>query len=321
MTPEALLQEIKSNSSSTPGEKSRGNLVLVDGTLPNPTQKDSGAKSPQEGFLQEHLPGAVFLDLDGISDADFAPGVGHNLPTDEVFTRTMKELGVSPDSQIVTYDQAGMFSAPRAWFTFKAFGVPNVRVLAGGLPAWKRLGFPTESGPAKKINPNHDDTGSTSTGFTKVAGRQWGLEDMRANVGKEERDRVQVVDARSAGRFKGEEPEPRAGSRGGHIPGSLSLPFSSLLKEHESGSGMTQVDVEELRDIVAKAQVDLEKPTVATCGSGLTAAHLALALYRLGVEDVAIYDGRYVLLSIESKLGLNVKEELYVYVREKVYTE
>ena len=290
VSPETLLEALERKGESSP------NVIVLDATLPNP-MAENDAIPPKDGFIQDRIPGAQFLDLDAISDASFAPGVGHNLPTNETFNATMQALGITDaHAPIVTYDQSGLFSSPRAWFTLRAFGLRNVRILSGGLPAWKRLAYPTESGPIPAENVEHDDekdqnlqTGRAA--FEKVTSLQWGLEDMKANVGKGEAG-VQVVDARSLGRFKGEEAEPREGARGGHIPGSLSLPFGSLLEAHESGSGVTQVGKDRLAAAVAASKVDLGKPVVASCGSGLTAAHLALALYRLGVDDVAIYDGR-----------------------------
>jgi thiosulfate/3-mercaptopyruvate sulfurtransferase len=221
-------------------------------------------------FEREHIPGAQFFDIDAI--ADRSTSLPHMLPSPEEFASAAGALGIGDGDLVVVYDGAGIFSAPRVWWTFRVFGHDRVRVLDGGLPRWIRSGFPLEQtvrAPLpKRFTPR----------FRPELVRS--LEQMQSNLTSK---REQVIDARSRGRFHGTEPEPRPGLKSGHIPGSKSLPFDQIVREGTL--------VPELRD--AYADLDLSQPIVASCGSGLTAAILAFGLHRLGREDVAIYDGSW----------------------------
>lgn len=225
-------------------------------------------------FEAARLPGAVFFDLDASSDPD-SP-LPHMLPAPRAFAARMGGLGISDRDQIVVYDTVGIRSSARAWWMFRVMGAANVRVLDGGLPKWRTEGRPVESGrpdaPVPAVfspRPNPD----------AVAG----LADVRATL----EAGGQVLDARSAGRFHGREPEPRAGLRSGHMPGALNLPFPALLDADgtmKRGPALEQA----FRD----AGVDPDRPVVTTCGSGVTAAILSLGLAVLG-RPSRLYDGSW----------------------------
>jgi thiosulfate/3-mercaptopyruvate sulfurtransferase len=244
---------------------------VVDGTWHMP----QATRDARAEFEAAHIPGAVFFDIDAI--ADRATSLPHMLPSAAQFAASVGELGISNGHRIVVYDVRGVVSAARVWWTFRAFGHDDVAVLDGGLRKWRAEGRPVESGGAA---PAH-------VAFTARLRPELvrDVEAMRANVA---RRTVQVLDARSAGRFAGTEPEPRAGLRGGHIPGSLSLPYETLYRPDG-----TLKPPNELREAVTAAGVDLDRPVVTTCGSGVTASVLALALYLIGRRDVAVYDGSW----------------------------
>ena len=244
---------------------------VVDGTWHMPqARRDARAE-----FEAAHIPGAVFFDIDAI--ADRATSLPHMLPSAAQFAAAVGELGIGNGHRIVVYDVRGVVSAARVWWTFRTFGHDDVAVLDGGLRKWRAEGRPVESG------------GGAPAPVTFTARLRPELvrdvEAMRANVA---RRTVQVLDARSAGRFAGTEPEPRAGLRGGHIPGSLSLPYETLYQPDG-----TLKPPNELRETITAAGVDLGRPVVTTCGSGITASVLALALYLIGRPDVAVYDGSW----------------------------
>jgi thiosulfate/3-mercaptopyruvate sulfurtransferase len=246
-------------------------LRIVDGTWHMPQLgRDARAE-----FAATHLPGAVFFDIDAI--ADRGTTLPHMLPSPEEFGAAVGALGIGSGDRVVVYDVRGVVSAARVWWTFRAFGHDAVAVLDGGLKKWRAEGRPVESGlpsPARRT-------------FTarRRAELVRDLDAMRANLGSRS---AQVLDARSAGRFTGTEPEPRAGLRGGHIPGSLNLPYETLYRPDG-----TLKPPDELAAAVHTAGVDLGRPIVTTCGSGVTASVLALALYLLGRPDVAVYDGSW----------------------------
>jgi thiosulfate/3-mercaptopyruvate sulfurtransferase len=244
---------------------------VVDGTWHMPQAK----RDARAEFEAAHIPGAVFFDIDAI--ADRASSLPHMLPSAAQFAAAVGELGIGNGHRIVVYDVRGVVSAARVWWTFRAFGHDDVAVLDGGLRKWRAEGRPVESGSAA---PTH---GAFTARLRPELVRD--VEAMRANVA---RRTVQVLDARSAGRFAGTEPEPRAGLRGGHIPGSLSLPYETLYRPDG-----TLKPPNELREAVTAAGVDLGRPVVTTCGSGVTASVLALALYLIGRRDVAVYDGSW----------------------------
>jgi thiosulfate/3-mercaptopyruvate sulfurtransferase len=246
-------------------------LRVVDGSWHMPhLERDARAE-----FEAAHLPGAVFFDIDAI--ADRTTSLPHMLPSTDEFAAAAGALGIGSGDRIVVYDVRGVVSAARVWWTFRAFGHDAVAVLDGGFRKWRAEGRPVESGlpaPAPR-------------GFAAQRRPELvrDLDAMLANLGSHG---AQVLDARSAGRFAGTEPEPRAGLRGGHIPGSLNLPYETLY-----AADGTLKSPEQLGDAVVGAGVDLGRPIVTTCGSGVTASVLALALYVLGRRDVAVYDGSW----------------------------
>jgi len=200
------------------------------------------------------------------------------LPTPADFGTAVGALGIGNDDIVVVYDGAGIFAAPRVWWTFRVFGHDCVAVLDGGLPKWRREGHPIESGPV------HPTAKVFRAGFRPGLVRDYDA--MLTNVTS---GREVVLDARSEGRFKGTEPEPRPGLAGGHIPGSRSLPFQALIDD----AGGTMKPAAELARIFADAGVETGRPVSASCGSGLTAAILAFGLHLAGHEDAAVYDGSW----------------------------
>jgi thiosulfate/3-mercaptopyruvate sulfurtransferase len=246
-------------------------LRVVDGTWHMPQlQRDAHAE-----FVAGHIPGAVFFDIDGI--ADHSTSLPHMLPAADAFADAVGALGIGNDDRIVVYDVRGVVSAARVWWTFRAFGHDRVAVLDGGLRAWKAEGRPIATGQPSP----------TRRRFRAALRPELvrDLDAMRANLVTRAE---QVVDARSRGRFTGTEPEPRAGLRAGHIPGSLNLPYETLYRPDG-----TLVPADALRAAFVDAGLALDKPITTTCGSGITAAVLALALHVLGRPDVAIYDGSW----------------------------
>jgi thiosulfate/3-mercaptopyruvate sulfurtransferase len=244
---------------------------VVDGSWHMPQlRRDARAE-----FEQAHIPGAVFFDIDAI--ADHATTLPHMLPDEAEFGRAVGALGIGDGDDVVVYDTRGVVSAARVWWTFRAFGHDRVAVLDGGLPRWRAEGRPVESGPARPV-PRRFSAKRRPELVRDLAA-------MRANLATH---REQVVDARSRGRFTATEPEPRPGLRGGHIPGSLNLPYDTLYRP----DGTLRAP-DELRAAFAAAGVDLERPVVTTCGSGVTASVLALALAVAGRPGAAVYDGSW----------------------------
>jgi len=226
-------------------------------------------------FAQAHLPGAVFFDIDAIAD----PGTSlpHMLPSASAFARSVGALSIGDRDRVVVYDTRGVVSAARVWWTFRAFGHDAVAVLDGGLPRWRAEGRPIEAG-----NPTPRPRRFTARLRRRLVRD---LTRVRENLTLR---REQVLDARSRGRFDGTEPEPRAGLRSGHIPGSLNLPYDLLYQKDG-----TLLPGDALRRRFEVAGLDLGKPVVTSCGSGITASVLALGLYVLGRSDVAVYDGSW----------------------------
>ncbi len=247
-------------------------VVVLDGTYHLPAaNRDAGAE-----FAREHIPGALRFDIDEVCDK--ANPLPHMVPPADVFAAAASALGVGPDTRVVAYDVYGMQSAARVWWMFRLFGHDGVSVLDGGLPKWKAEGRATtaEARPARPA---------------RFAARLRpdllrGIDDMRRNV---ETGGEQILDVRAAGRFTGAEPEPRAGMRSGHMPGSLNLPFGELL----AAPHKTWLGAGAIRDRAAAAGLDLDRPVAASCGSGVTACVAALGLYLVGKEDVAVYDGSW----------------------------
>jgi len=234
------------------------------------------AKDAHALFLDAHIPGARFFDLDAVCGHDTP--LPHMLPAPAAFAAAVAALGVSSTGQVIVYDQRGLFSAARLWWMFRVFGHNNVAVLDGGLPGWVAAGQAVESG-----EPATAPSGHFTATFRGNMVR--GLDDMRRNL---ETHEALVLDARAAGRFNASVPEPRAGMRGGHIPGAKSLPFAALLD-----NGL-MLPPERLREKFAAAGVGPETKVVTSCGSGITAAVLTLGLVVAGLHEGALYDGSWV---------------------------
>ncbi|WAH51892.1 3-mercaptopyruvate sulfurtransferase [Pseudescherichia vulneris] len=221
-----------------------------------------------------HLPGAVFFDIEALSD--HTSPLPHMMPRPEAFAVAMRELGIGSDKHLVIYDEGDLFSAPRAWWMLKTFGVEQVSILAGGLAGWQRDELPLQQGdvtlPEAEFDAHFD------------ADRVKRLTDVLL-ISHEKT--AQLVDARPAPRFNGEADEPRPGLKRGHIPGALNVPWGELVFEGELKT------TDELSAVFARQGVDLNKPIVVSCGSGVTAAVVALALETLGVEGVKLYDGSW----------------------------
>lgn len=247
-------------------------LVILNGSWHMPAEK----RQPQQEHVQQHIPGAVFFDIDAISDA--SSPYPHMLPDAERFAAAVSALGISNSSQIVVYDSTGLFSAARVWWMFRAFGHETVRVLDGGLPKWLAEGKPVEHGEQQPAY------GQFRAVFRPERVRT--IEQMQRNL---DTHAEQVVDARAAGRFNGSEPEPRPGLRSGHIPGSFNVPF----RECTLPPYHTLKSPRELRAVFEAHGLDLSRPLTASCGSGVTACVLALALFELGVTEVPVYDGAW----------------------------
>jgi thiosulfate/3-mercaptopyruvate sulfurtransferase len=226
-------------------------------------------------FREAHVPGAVFFDIDEI--ADRSSRLPHMLPSASEFARQVGALGIGSDDLVVAYDARGVVSAARVWWTFRAMGHARVAVLDGGLRKWRAEGRTLETGEPAPAPRRFRARARPALVRT--------LAQMRANLSKR---REQVLDARSAGRFAGTEPEPRAGLRGGHIPGSLNLPYESLYRPDGS-----LLPPDALGARVRQSGLDLGRPVVTTCGSGVTASVLALGLHVLGRKTVPVYDGSW----------------------------
>lgn len=244
---------------------------VVDGSWYLPAQnRDARAE-----FVEGHIPGAVFFDIDAVTDN--ATDLPHMLPDETSFAVAASELGLSETDTIVVYDGAGLFSAPRVWWTLQVFGARDVSILNGGLPAWKRAGFALESGESEPP-PGRFNAQLNREAVADIAAVRAALEWSAAAV----------VDARPANRFQGVASEPRPGLPSGHMPGARSLPFDRLV---DSAGRLVPPGV--IREAFEQAGVDLSRPVVTTCGSGVTAAVLDFALSTLGKRDVALYDGSW----------------------------
>ena len=232
-------------------------------------------RDPEAEFAAAHIPGARRFDFDG-KVKDHGSRLPHMMPTAEVFQETARTLGVSQGSRIVVYDGAGIFAAPRAWWMFKAMGQAAVCVLDGGLPAWRAAGKPVESGP---------EAPAVQGDFVARPEPLW-IRDADA-VSAALKGAETVVDARSGARFEGTQAEPRPGLRSGHMPGARNLPFGRLIENgHYRDPGS-------IRAAYRAAGVGLAAPIIATCGSGVTAAVLALGAQIAGLGAVAVYDGSW----------------------------
>ncbi len=247
------------------------NVVIVDGSWYLPAQN----RDPQAEYLEGHIPGAVRFDIDTVKDV--SSPLPHMLPTPEGFAKAAGAMGIGENMTIVVYDGIGLFSAPRVRWMFQIFGAPNVAILEGGFPAWKAEGRPVETGPEK---PRAAKTFRPSFNATAVADVSAVQEALRTGA-------AQVVDARAADRFRGEAPEPRPGLKAGHIPGSLNLPWSEIV-----GNGRLK-DKASIEQAIREAGLDLERPIITSCGSGVSAAILSVAFEALGRPAKALYDGSW----------------------------
>jgi thiosulfate/3-mercaptopyruvate sulfurtransferase len=247
-------------------------LVVLDASWHMPGE----GRSAYQEYLTERIPGALFFDIDEV--ADTVSNLPHMLPAPEKFSSRMRSMGIGDGCRIIVYDSKGLFSAARAWWTFRVMGVEDVAVLNGGLPKWKAERRPVESGP-----PPHRGTRHFTSRRNAALVRD--MADMKSIVGK---GSAQIVDARCPERFAGKTDEPRPGLRAGHIPGARNLPYARLLNKNG-----TLKSPDELEQLFADAKVDLSKPIVTSCGSGVTAAVLALALAVIGHRKTAVYDGSW----------------------------
>ena len=247
------------------------NLRVVDASWYLPAQK----RDAKSEFVALRIPGAVYFDIDTI--ADLNSGLPHTLPSAELFAAKVSAMGIAETDIIVVYDCLGMFSAPRVWWMFRIFGAKQCFVLNGGFDQWKADSRPVETSTTSKVksaifNPTYNHLAVV------------GFKDMQQIV---ETGNFQIADARGAGRFEGRDPEPRAGMRSGHMPGAVNVPFSAL-----SNGGQLK-PLAELKQVLEEAGVDLAKPVVTSCGSGVTAAVITLALLSLGHRHNMLYDGSW----------------------------
>lgn len=247
-------------------------IVPVDASWYLPSEN----RDPHAEFLEAHIPGAVFFDIDAISDPK--SDLPHMLPPTHVFSSRMRKLGIGDGQTLVVYDTHGLFSAPRVWWTFRVMGVERVMVLDGGMPKWQAEDRPLEDGSPHR--PERHFSARLNHGMIAAA------DQIKKRLGDAA---FQIADARSPGRFGGEEPEPRPGLRSGHIPDSRNVHYAQLI----DGSGRLK-PLHDLREAFTKAGLDLDRPITTTCGSGVTAAILTLALAELGKKDGQLYDGSWV---------------------------
>ncbi len=245
-------------------------VIIVDGSYFLPTQKRDALAEYRSG----HLPGAVFFDIEAVSD--HSTDLPHMLPGPTQFGEAASALGIGDGDTVVVYDSTGLFSAARVWWTFRLFGAKNVFILDGGLPKWKAEGRPLETGDVKRT-PKHFHAEMNVGAVAMLADVRMALTD----------DSAQVVDARSAERFAGKAPEPRPGLRSGHMPRSFNVPYERLLQDGRLAPR------EQIEAAFKAAGVDLEKPIITSCGSGVTAAILTFALESLGKTPKGLYDGSW----------------------------
>ncbi|MDY0900233.1 3-mercaptopyruvate sulfurtransferase [Pantoea agglomerans] len=247
-------------------------LQVLDARLLPPGME--AVRDIQAEYLAGHLPDAPYFDIEALSD--HTSPYPHMLPRAESFAVAMRELGVSSDKHLVVYDEGNLFSAPRAWWMLKTFGVAQVSILAGGLQGWKEAGFALATGevnlPEGEFEAHADESRVKRLTDVLLISHEGG---------------AQIIDARPANRFNAEVDEPRPGLHRGHIPNSLNVPWNSLAEQ-----GKLKPEAE-LQTLFADAGVDITQPVVASCGSGVTAVVVILALTALGARDVTLYDGSW----------------------------
>ncbi len=245
-------------------------IAIVDGSFYLPALK----RNAKQEYFAGHIPGAVSFDIDAI--ADHSTDLPHMLPGATQFNKDVSALGIGKDDTIVIYDGAGLGGAPRVWWTFKIFGAKKVYILDGGLPKWKAEGRPLEQGTAQHTPRKFEGELNTSV-VAGISDVQIALMDQSA----------QVIDARPANRFRGEAPEPREGVRPGHMPGAKNVPVTELIEDGRL------IAPEKIKEKFAAGGVDLDKPVITSCGSGVTAATLWFALDAIGKPPKALYDGSW----------------------------
>jgi thiosulfate/3-mercaptopyruvate sulfurtransferase len=255
-------------------------IIILDGSMHLPTaNRDAFAE-----YKASHIPAAMFFDINDI--ADEKSSLPHMLPSAAKFASRMRKMGIGDGMRIVVYDSEGLYSAARVWWMFRAMGHQDVAVMNGGLKKWKAEGRPVTDEVTQLRTPRH----FTARLHAELVRDR---DDVMALLAS--KTTTQIVDARAAARFKGEVPEPRAGLRSGHIPGSKNVPFATLLN-----ADGTLKSESELAEIFKAAGVDPMKPVVASCGSGVTAGVIALALAKLGQTNAAVYDGSWTEWGMET---------------------
>ena len=252
----------------------RSDVVVLDASWYLPGDQ----RDPQQEYLDQHIPGARFFDIDAIADPDH--NCPHMLPSARDFAESVAALGVGCDTEVVIYDSKGLFSAARAWWMFQVYGHHAVEILTEGLPGWLAAGLAIESGQVTAVHAESKFVPERQSGWLAD------LESVRLAI---EDDRTLVLDARSASRFAGEEAEPRPGVRPGHIPGSVNCHYASLL----TGDPTRLKPLVDLEVVLTALGALSAESVITTCGSGISACLLALALRELGRSPVAVYDGSW----------------------------
>ncbi|UFK93632.1 MULTISPECIES: 3-mercaptopyruvate sulfurtransferase [Providencia] len=248
-----------------------GNIIVLDASSPPPT----APYDCRQRYLEEHIPNAQFFHQDEI--ADKSCDLPHMLPSAEVFSHAVGMMGIGNETQVIIYSQNNLFSSPRAWWTFTTMGCNNVKILAGGIDAWKAAGFTVQSG---EVPPPETKKFTASRKDSNALNQQQVLDIVHDG-------KIQIIDARATTRFLAQAPEPRPGLRMGHIPGSKNVPWDLLVE-----NGMFK-SPEQLKAIFNEQGVDINAPSMTTCGSGMTAAVVLMALTLLGNHNVRLYDGSW----------------------------
>ncbi|KAK1279373.1 hypothetical protein QJS04_geneDACA020419 [Acorus gramineus] len=266
-------------------------VKVLDASWYMPNEK----RNPLQEYQVAHIPGALYFDVDGISDP--STNLPHMLPSEEAFSAAVSALGIENRDGVIVYDGKGIFSAARVWWMFRVFGHDKIWVLDGGLPQWRASGFDVESSASsdsilkasaacEAIEKVYKGQTVPTTFLARLQPHLiWKLEQVNQNI---ENKTHQHIDARAKGRFDGTAPEPRKGLRSGHIPGSKCIPFTQMLD-----SSQTLLPTAELHKRFAEGGISLDQPIIASCGTGVTACILAMGLHRVGKVDVPIYDGSW----------------------------